>query len=79
MDFDLAKSYIKDLFTIDKKIYSGRYATDCFKEGMAPKTLKSGTSLYEIDVYKSIKAMLEELKKQRGYFANDFVKLYPRE
>ncbi|MBE6576538.1 MAG: hypothetical protein E7653_00180 [Ruminococcaceae bacterium] len=63
----------------DKKIYSGRYATDCFKDGMAPKTLKSGTSLYEIDTYKSINAMLEELARQKSYFANDFVKLYPRD
>ena len=65
-----------DYYILDKKIYSDRYATDCFKDGFAQKALSSGISLYTIDTYQTECAMLEELKKQRSYFANTFVELY---
>lgn len=67
---------LHDYYILDKKIYSRRYATDCFKDGFANKALKAGTSLYEIDTYKTECALLEELARQRSYFANTFVQMY---
>ena len=43
------------------------------------KTLKSGMSLYDMEQYESVNATLAELSKQHSYFANDFIKLYPRD
>ncbi len=63
-------------YLMPKKIYAGRYSTDCYKELFSNRVSEAGTSFYTIDTYKTACAMLEELKRQNSYFANDFIKMY---
>ncbi len=63
-------------FLMCKKIYARRYSTDAFQDIFARRTEEAGTSIYEIDTYKSERAMLEELNKQNSYQAQQFISLY---
>ena len=63
-------------FLMTKKIYACRYSTDAFKDIFARRTLEAGTSLYEIDTYKSECAILEELARQNSYQSQQFITLY---
>ena len=65
-------------YLMTKKIYAGRYSTDCYKDLFADRALEARTSLYEIDTYKTSCATLEELSKQNSYFANEFIRMYRR-
>lgn len=63
-------------YLMPKKIYAGRYSTDCFKDTFAIRALEAGTSLYYLPTYDSACAKLEELKKQNSYMANTFIAMY---
>ncbi|MBQ9086502.1 MAG: hypothetical protein IJY47_04885 [Clostridia bacterium] len=63
-------------YLMPKKIYAGRYSTDCYKDLFSGRALEAGTSLYTIDTYKTACALLEELARQNSYFANEFIKMY---
>ena len=63
-------------FLMCKKIYSQRYSTDAFQDIFAQRTLDAGTSIYEIDTYKSERAILEELNRQNSYQAQQLISLY---
>ena len=63
-------------YLMPKKIYAGRYSTDCYKDLFAGRALEAGTSLYTIDTYKTACALIEELARQNSYFANEFLKMY---
>lgn len=65
-----------DYYIMPKKIYAGRYSTDCYKDLFADRTLASGTSFYFINTYETACAKLDELKEQNSYFVNDLLKMY---
>ena len=63
-------------FLMCKKIYARRYSTDAFQDIFGQRTLESGTSIYEIDTYRSERAILEELNRQNSYQAKQLISLY---
>lgn len=60
----------KKYFIMNAKIYSRRFATDCFSDYFNDMAKKSKTGLAEYLEYCTEKASVEELKKQNSYFIN---------
>lgn len=56
-----------------KKIYSKRFATDCFSEFFTDKALLSTVGINDLEEYKTERASFDELKKQQSYFINDLL------
>ncbi|MBQ6922894.1 MAG: hypothetical protein IJQ66_07385 [Clostridia bacterium] len=56
------------------KIYSDRFATDCFSGFYDVKALRSMLGLDDIPEYSTEKASLNELKCQNSYFVNDLIR-----
>lgn len=54
-----------------KKIYSDRYATDCFADYFTQKSLRSKIGLNDWQSYAGVRASLSELKAQHSYFINE--------
>ena len=57
-----------------KKIYSDRYATDCYKDFFDSKFALSNKGFIDLRAYTSYIASIEELKLQHSYFINDLSK-----
>lgn len=55
----------------NKKIYSSRFATDCFSDYFTAKALRSPYGLNDVPEYVTEKATLDELSMQNSYFIND--------
>ncbi|MBQ6980016.1 MAG: hypothetical protein IJQ07_05165 [Clostridia bacterium] len=56
------------------KIYSDRFATDCFSGFYDVKALRSMLGLDDIPEYETEKASINELKAQNSYFVNDLIR-----
>ena len=56
------------------KIYSNRYATDCFSDFFYMKNINSNNGLNDLKEYECEKATIEELASQNSYFINDLLK-----
>lgn len=63
-------------FLIIKKIYSNRFATDCFADYFVEKTLRSDVGINDLRCYKNVKATFEELRYQNSYFIGDIEKAF---
>lgn len=75
---DDKKSENKKYYLSTKKIYSVRYATDCFSEYFAKQLLKSVISINTMSEYKSINSAFEDFKKQYSHFITDLEKIRER-
>ena len=58
-----------------KKIYSNRFATDCFEDFFADKSRRAGMSINDYICYKGTKGSLVELRKQNSYFIKKLDKI----
>lgn len=63
----------KKYYLMSKKIYSRRFATDCYSDFYAQKALDSLVGLEELPEYKSVKATVDEFLKQNSYFMADLL------
>lgn len=61
-----AKYYI-----MNKKIYSRRYSTDCFKEYFARNSLRTRGGITAYPEYAAERATIDELRSQNSHFIND--------
>lgn len=64
----------KKYFLMFKKIYAKRFATDCFSDYFAERSLTCNHGLADIETYKTEKADFAELQKQNSYFVDDLTK-----
>ena len=55
-------------FLAHKKIYSRRFATDCYREFFAERSRKSGKGIEDYPTYKTVCASPKELHQQNSYF-----------
>ncbi len=55
------------------KIYARRFATDCFSDYYAERSLKSPYGLNDLPEYQAEKANFDELLSQNSYFINDLL------
>lgn len=55
-------------FLAHKKIYSRRFATDCYREFFAERSLRSGKGIGDYPTYKTVCASPGELHQQNSYF-----------
>ena len=60
----------KRYFLANYKIYRERFTTDCFSDYFNDLALKSGVGLMDYLTYKTVRASVDELKKQNSYFIN---------
>ena len=56
-----------------KKIYSNRYATDCFADFFREKALNCKLGINDLQEYESERATLEEFGIQNSYFINKLI------
>ena len=63
----------KKYYLMSKKVYSKRFATDCFSEYYTEKALRSPVGLDELKEYLTERATFEELKEQNSYFINELI------
>ena len=64
----------KKYFIMNAKIYSRRFATDCFSDYFNDMAKRSGAGLNDYREYVTEKATVEELKEQNSYFINALYK-----
>ena len=55
-------------YLMDYKIYSNRFATDCFNGYFADKAMQTKVGIDDYPEYEGVKATVEELHKQHSYF-----------
>lgn len=55
----------------DKKIYSNRFDTACFRDYFSRRALASGIGLDDIPTYESTTASLDELRAQQSYMLSE--------
>lgn len=63
----------KKYYLMSKKIYSRRFATDCYSDFYAQKALDSLVGLEDLPTYESVKATVDEFLKQNSYFMADLL------
>jgi hypothetical protein len=56
---------------MNKKIYSERFATDCFSDFFAYRSLNCESGFCDLSAYRAVKPTFDELKKQNSYFIRD--------
>lgn len=61
-------------YLMSKKIYSKRFATDCFSDFFMQKSLRSEIGIDDLQEYRTEKASFEELKAQNSYFVIDLMR-----
>ena len=66
-------------YLMTKKIYSRRFATDCYSEFYARKALRSAVGLNDLPEYASERASFLELEMQNSYFIHDLLETEQRE
>jgi len=66
-------------YIIHKKIYSKRFATDCFSDFFVYKSLNSYIGLNDLEEYSKEKATLEELSTQNSYFISELLEYTQKE
>lgn len=62
-------------FLAHKKIYSRRFATDCYREFFAERSRRSGKGIEDYPTYKTVCASPKELHKQNRYFISEMENL----
>lgn len=60
-------------YIMPKKIYSKRFATDCFSDYYTVKALRSSIGIDDLAEYETEKATFNELGSQNSYFINDLL------
>lgn len=68
-----------EYYIMHKKIYSKRFATDCFSDFFVKKSLASPIGLNDIEEYEHEKATLDELNRQNSYFINELMEYTQKE
>ena len=63
----------KHYYLMFKKIYSRRFATDCYSDFYMQKALKSMTGLEDLPEYATVRATVEEFLRQNSYFMADLL------
>ena len=66
-------------YLMSKKIYSKRFATDCYSEFFAKKSLRSAYGLDDLPEYATERATFAELQQQNSYFINDLMTMETQE
>lgn len=66
---------INNYYLITKKIYSKRFATDCFSDFFAEKALRSKVGLNDLRMYEDVRPRFDELDYQKSYFIKDITKV----
>ena len=61
-------------YLMTKKIYSRRFATDCFSDFFTKKSLQSAVGIDDLQEYATEKASFDELNAQNSYFVGDLMK-----
>ena len=61
-------------YLMRKKIYSKRFATDCFSDFFSNKSLNSPIGLNDLEEFSTERATIEELQSENSYFINDLMK-----
>ena len=61
-------------YLMDYKIYSNRFATDCFNGYFADKAMRTRIGINDYPEYKGVKATVEELHQQHSYFIEGMYK-----
>lgn len=64
----------RSYFMLNKKIFSGRYSTDCLKGVYVDQIRACKRSLADLPTYDDVVASSEELKSQNSYFIRDVLK-----
>ena len=60
-------------YLMHKKIYSRRFATDCYSDFYMQKALQSLVGLEDLPEYESVRATVTEFLKQNSYFTADLL------
>lgn len=68
-----------EYYIMHRKIYSKRFATDCFSDFFVHKSLESYLGINDIEEYQKEKATLEELSTQNSYFINELLEYTQKE
>ena len=55
-------------YLMDYKIYSNRFATDCFNGYFADKAMRTDVGINDYPEYAGVKATVDELHEQHSYF-----------
>lgn len=63
----------RNYYLMFKKIYSRRFATDCYSDFYMQKALQSLVGLEDLPEYGSVKATVTEFLKQNSYFMADLL------
>ena len=63
----------KKYFIMNAKIYSRRFATDCFSDFFTEKALRSAVGIDDLREYATEKATFDELTAQNSYFVGDLL------
>ncbi len=61
-------------YLMDYKIYSDRFATDCFNGYFADKAMKTNVGIDDYPEYDGVKATVDELHQQHSYFIEGMYK-----
>lgn len=61
-------------FIMNKKIYSNRFATDCFARYFEKRQRTSNVGINDLNSYLDTRANFNELKKTNSYFINELLK-----
>jgi len=61
-------------YLMDYKIYSNRFATDCFNGYFADKAMRTRIGINDYPEYKGVKATVDELHQQHSYFIEGMYK-----
>lgn len=64
----------KRYYLMTKKVYSRRFATDCFADFFTVKSLRSAVGIEDLSEYQTEKASFAELELQNSYFVGDLMK-----
>ena len=63
----------RSYYLMYKKIYSGRFATDCYSDFYMQKALQSLVGLEDLPEYENVRATVTEFLKQNSYFMADLL------
>ena len=70
---------LHEYFIMNKKTLARRYSTAANQSMFADRTLKAGTSFYDMETYKCEVSSTDELSSQNSYMANMFAAIFIEE
>lgn len=62
-----------------KKIYSKRFATDCFSDYFAQKSIKSDVGIEDLEEFETERATLSDMRKYNSRFINELIEIQENE